>query len=71
MAIVRVNIRDHYGIGELWSDAENETAAIEEMRRWCEAHSPWELRTLTPERGDDGHYKFTVEREVGPKRETR
>ncbi|HHX40663.1 MAG TPA: hypothetical protein GX715_11920 [Armatimonadetes bacterium] len=65
MAVVRVNVKEHYGTGEVWSDAGNETAAAEDVRLWCEENPPWEMRSLEPVRGDDGRYKFAVERAYG------
>ena len=66
MAVVRVDVREHYGSGEIWTDAGNETAALQDAREWCEAHPPWELHTPVPDRGDDGHYRFKVERAFSP-----
>lgn len=62
MAIARVNVKEPYGSGEIWVDAENETAAVQDAQEWCEAHPPWELRSLEPDQGDDGHYRFEVTR---------
>ena len=47
MAVVRVNVKEHYGTGEVWSDAGNETAAAEDVRQWCEENPPWEMRNLS------------------------
>ncbi len=62
MALVRVDVKDHYGIGELWSSAGNESAAVQEAERWCEANPPWVVRSPQAVRGEDGHYKVVVER---------
>lgn len=62
MAIRRVNLRNQYNSGEIWSDAGNETAALQEVREWCEENPPWEIRSLGPEHGEDGHYKFVLVR---------
>lgn len=62
MAVARVNVKEQYGSGEIWSDAENETAAVQEVQEWLDAHPPWEFQSLEPVRGDDGHYKFTITR---------
>lgn len=67
MAVIRANVKEHYGVGEVWSNAGNETAARQEVEEWCARNPPWEMKTQIPlSKGDDGNYRFTVEREVRP-----
>lgn len=62
MAVTRIDVKTQYDIGEVWSDASNETAARHEVQQWCNENSPWEIQSIEPTVGDDGRFRFRIVR---------